>query len=225
MTTKRIVIALALIAFLAAIALSPARQWAIDFVGWIRDLGPAAAALYGLVYVVAAVLMIPGSVLTLGGGFIYGPVWGSALVVPASVAASLLAFAISRRFARGWVAKRIAGNPKFEALDRAIARSGFKITLLVRLSPIFPYGLLNYALGITNVRFRDYATATAIGMLPGTVLFVYFGSLVTTVSDLSKPPTGGWLYWAAGAIALVVMIGVTVIARRSLRRELEESPA
>lgn len=224
MTTRRIIVTVAVVVLLAVVVLSPARQWAQSFVGWVRDLGPYAAALYGAVYVVAAVLMIPGSVLTLGAGFIYGPIWGSVLVVPASVAASLIAFAISRRFARGWVATRIAGNRKFEALDRAVARSGFKITLLVRLSPIFPYGLLNHALGITSVRFRDYAAATAIGMFPGTVLFVYFGSLVTTVTDLGAPPTGGWLYWVAGAIALVVVVSVTVIARRSLRRELEESP-
>jgi uncharacterized membrane protein YdjX (TVP38/TMEM64 family) len=203
------------------IALSPVRAWAIEFVEWVRALGPAAAVLYGVVYIVAAVLLIPGSALTLGAGFLYGAIWGSALVVPASIAASLLAFAISRRLARAWVARRIDGNRKFEALDRAIARSGFKITLLVRLSPIFPYGMLNYALGVTRVSFRDYAVASAIGMFPGTVLFVYFGSLVTTVSDLGSSPAGGWLYWLGGAVTLASVVVITVIARRELRRELE----
>jgi uncharacterized membrane protein YdjX (TVP38/TMEM64 family) len=222
-TGKRIAIVIGVVALVAIIVLSPARRWAIAFVDWVYDRGPAAAALYGVAYIAAAVLMIPGSVLTVGAGFVYGVFWGTLLVIPASIAASLISFAIARRFARRRVARRIAGNRKFEALDRAIGRAGFKITLLVRLSPIFPYGLLNYALGITNVRFREYAVATAIGMLPGTILYVYLGSLVTTASDIGRRPAGGWLYWLGGAITLVIVVAVTWIARRALHRELAEA--
>ncbi len=222
MTWKRGAAIAGVIAIVVAIVLSPARHWVTTFVDWVHDHGPSAAVLYVVVYVVAAMLMVPGSGLTVGAGFVYGVLWGTLLVIPASIAAALLSFAIARRFGREWIARRTRGNRKFEALDRAIGRTGFKITLLARLSPIFPYGLLNYALGITDVKFRDYALATAIGMLPGTILYVYLGSLVTTASDVGRRPAEGWLYWTGGAIAVVVAVAVTWIARRALQRELAE---
>lgn len=212
------IVAIAVVAIVVFVA--PTRQWAIALVEWIRDRGPSAAVLYGLIYVVAAVSFVPGAALTAGAGFLYGVLWGSLLVIPASVAASLLAFAISRYVARDWVARRVARDPKYAALDRAIARSGFKIVLLVRLSPIFPYGLLNYALALTGVSFRDYAIATMVGMLPGTVLYVYLGSLATTASELGRAHVP-WLYWGGLAITVVLVIATTWVARRALHRELQ----
>ncbi len=206
----------------AAICVVPAKQWAISFVEWMHGQGASAIVIFAVAYIVAAVVLIPGSVLTLGAGFVYGTVWGTLLVVPASVAAAVIAFAISRRFGRNWVATRVQQNPKLAALDRAIGRSGFKITLLVRLSPIIPFGLLNYALGVSEVRFRDYFTASAIGMLPGTIAYVYLGSLVTSATELGSGAGRSWLYWLGGALTLVASIAITVIARQALRRELAE---
>ena len=223
MSARKIAIGLAVVAtVVAVVVVLPARQWAITFVEWIRGQGTAAAVIFAVTYVAAAVLLIPGSALTLGAGFVYGAVWGALLVIPASIAAALIAFVIARRFGRGWVAKRVDGNPKFETLDRAIGRAGFKITLLVRLSPIFPFGVLNYALGLTGVRFRDYAIATALGMLPGTIAYVYLGSLVTSASELGHGSSGSWLYWSGGAFTLVAAVAITWVARRALRRELDE---
>ena len=206
----------------AAIWLVPARQWAIAFVEWMHGQGAIAVVVFAVAYVVAAVLLIPGSALTLGAGFVYGAVWGTVLVVPASLAAAVVAFGIARRFGRSWVAARVERSPKFAALDRAIGRSGFKITLLVRLSPIFPFGLLNYALGVTVIRWRDYFVASAVGMLPGTIAFVYLGSLVTSATELGTGPGRSWLYWVGGAFTIVASIAITAIARASLRRELAE---
>ncbi|CAN5517054.1 hypothetical protein BH11MYX1_BH11MYX1_58230 [soil metagenome] len=209
----------------SVIAIVPAKQWAIAFVEWMRGQGAAAVVIFALAYVAAAVLLIPASVLTLGAGFVYGTVWGTILVVPASVAAALLAFEISRRLARAWVAARVQGNPRFAALDRAVGRSGFKITLLVRLSPIFPFGLLNYALGVTEIRFRDYAVASVLGMLPGTIAYVYLGSLVTSATELGSGGGRSWVYWVGGALTLIASIAITAIARQALRRELAEGHA
>jgi uncharacterized membrane protein YdjX (TVP38/TMEM64 family) len=223
---KKVAIAIALVVVIAAaIALVPAKQWAISFVGWMRGQGAAAVVIFALAYVLAAVLLIPASVLTLGAGFVYGTVWGTLLVVPASMAAALLSFAIARRLVRAWVVARVEGKPRFAALDRAIGRSGFKITLLVRLSPIFPFGLLNYALGVTEIRARDYLVASLLGMLPGTIAYVYLGSLVTSATELGGGGGRSWLYWVGGALTIVASIAITVIARQALRRELDEAHA
>jgi len=222
MSARKIVISVVLVALIGiAIFVLPAKQWAIAFVEWMRGYGAAAIGIFAVVYVIAAVLLIPASVLTLGAGFVYGAVWGSLVVIPASVAAAVISFAISRRLGRRWVVARAQRSPKFAALDRAVGRAGFKITLLVRLSPIFPFGLLNYVLGVTEIRFRDYFTASVLGMLPGTIAYVYLGSLVTSAAELGDGSGRSWLYWLGGALTILASFGVTVIARKALRRELE----
>ncbi len=223
-TARHVAIGGALAAVIAtAIFVVPAKQWAISFVEWMHGQGAVAIVIFAVAYVVAAVLLLPGSALTLGAGFVYGAVWGTLLVIPASVAAAVIAFALSRRLGRTWVAARVQRSPKFAALDRAIGRAGFKITLLVRLSPIFPFGLLNYALGVTEIRFRDYFIATAIGMLPGTIAYVYLGSLVTSATELGSDAGRSWLYWLGGALTIVASIAITAIARSALRRELAQA--
>lgn len=216
---RRAVVAAVLLAVVAMIIFTPMRRWAIELVLWVKDQGPGAAVLYGVIYVVAAVLLLPGSALTLGAGFVYGIGWGTVIVFPAAVTASLLAFGIARRFARDAVQRRAVADRRFGAIDRAVGRAGFKITVLLRLSPIVPYGLLNYALGVTGVRFRDYALATTLGMLPGTIMYVYLGSLVTSATELGTA-SRGWLYWAGALVTVVATVAVTWIARHELRREL-----
>ena len=221
--SRKIAIGIALVAVVAAMVfVVPAKQWTVSLLAWMHGQGAIAVVIFAVAYVLAALLLIPGSALTLGAGFVYGAVWGTLLVVPASVTAAVVAFAISRRLARRWVAARVQQRPKFAALDRALGRSGFKITLLVRLSPIFPFGLLNYALGVTEIRFREYFMASAIGMLPGTIAYVYLGSLVTSATGLGSPAGRSWLYWMGGALTIVASIVITVIARQALRRELAE---
>lgn len=225
MSVRRLVIAAAVIAVVALVLLTPVRRWAAELVGWVNDKGSGAAAIYAALYVVAAVLLLPGSALTLGAGFVYGVVWGTVIVFPAAMIASLVAFGIARRVAHEAVQRRVARHRRFAAIDRAVGRAGFKITVLLRLSPVIPYGLLNFALGVTSVRFRDYAVATAVGMLPGTVMYVYLGSLVTSASDLGRSSERGWLYWAGGVITILVAVAVTVVGRRELRRELQQVEA
>src|SRR5215471_6879819 len=153
----------------------------------ISALGPAAPLAFIAIYIVACVLFIPGSILTIGAGVIFGVIWGSIYVSIASTAGATAAFLVGRYFAREAVARRIEGNPRFRSVDDAVAREGWKIVLLTRLSPVFPFNLLNYAYGLTRVRLGEYVLASWIGMIPATVLFVYIGSLS---SDLARAAAG-----------------------------------
>ena len=204
----------------------PAREWLSGTVAYIRDAGTLGLLLFALVYVTAAVCFLPGAVLTLGAGFAYGPVLGVLIVSPVSVLAASVAFLVGRFVARDWVGRRIGGDPRFAAIDDAIADDGFRIVMLLRLSPLFPFSLLNYALGLTKVSFRDYVLASWIGMLPATVLYVYLGSLVTNLGDLTggRAASGSGaaqaLYWAGLVATVLVAVVVTRTARRALASAL-----
>ena len=217
-------IALVGVAVEAAVAL-PLGAWAGQLVEGIREAGILGVVVYAVAYVAAALLLLPGSLLTLGAGFAYGPLYGTLLVSPVSVAAASAAFLLGRTVARPWIQKRVETDPRFSTIDAAIGRNGFKIVSLLRLSPVFPFNLLNYALGLTKVGLRDFVLGSFVGMLPGTILYVYLGSLVTSVSALSTSPEAGGtlrqvLYWAGLAATVLVTVYVTRIARRALNEEL-----
>jgi uncharacterized membrane protein YdjX (TVP38/TMEM64 family) len=208
----------------------------IDFQGlltsalnWINDLGPLAAIVFMVIYMVATVLFAPASILTLGAGVVFGVLKGSLYVyIAASIGASL-AFLVGRYVARGWVEKQIEGNPRFKAIDQAVAEEGMKIVLLTRLSPIFPFNLLNYAYGLTKVTFRDYVIGT-LGILPGTIMFVYVGSLAQNLATIGaegveRPSEIEWAIRIIGFIATVaVTIYVTKIAKKALNQRVETQP-
>jgi uncharacterized membrane protein YdjX (TVP38/TMEM64 family) len=149
---------------------------------------------------------------------LFAVVWGSIYV---SVAATL-AILIGRYFVRQWVAARLANYPKFKAVDETVARQGWKIVALTRLSPVFPFNLLNYAFSLTNVGVRDYVLASWVGTLPGTIPYVYLGSLA---GDLKRVATGGTqrsaAEWALYAIGLLATIAVTVYITRVSNRALK----
>ncbi|WP_309892821.1 VTT domain-containing protein [Archangium sp.] len=220
----------AVVALVLAFKLLPVDTWLLGLVERIRDTGLKGAGLYVALYVVATVLVMPASVLTLGAGFAYGPVYGSLLVVVASNLGALSAFLLGRTALRERVSRRLEGQPRFSAVDAAVAGQGFKVVLLLRLSPLFPFNLLNYALGLTRVRPRDFVLASFLGMLPGTVLYVYLGSLVTSVAQLSRGqrPEAGFsgqlLFWGGLAATILVTVYVTRLARRALDATLKETP-
>src|SRR5262249_24071426 len=147
---------------------------------------------------------------------IFGVIRGFIAVSVGSVLGAAAAFFVGRKLARGWVEQKVAGNPRFQALDRAVGTRGFKIVLLTRLSPIFPYTLLNYAFGLSRVRFRDYFLASWIGMLPGTVMYVYLGSLADNLAQVAsgrvdKDAGQQVLFYAGLVITVVVTVYVTRI--------------
>ena len=203
----------------------PVSHWATQVVEWVRGAGLAGVAIYAAIYVTAAALMLPASLLTVGAGFAYGPWWGTVLVSPVSVVAATLAFVIGRTVARERIARRTAADPRFRAIDAAVGRQGFRIVTLLRLSPVFPFNVLNYALGLTSVSLRDYVLGSFIGMLPGTFLYVYLGSLVNDVAALSSGTTAAGparqvLSLVGLAATVIVTIVITRIARRALAGEL-----
>jgi uncharacterized membrane protein YdjX (TVP38/TMEM64 family) len=229
---SRIALAAAAVAvFIAAVVLLPLRQWTLWFIEWVRGLGTIGALVYIFVYIAAAVLMFPASLLTLAAGFLYGPLWGTLLVSPTSVLAATLAFLLGRSVAREWIKHRIETNPRFSAVDAAVGENGAKVVFLLRLSPIFPFTLLNYSLGLTRVRLRDFILASFVGMLPGTFLYVYLGSSVANLAALAsgKATRGGpWehvLFWGGLAATVLVVTLVTRTARQALNRSLQQPPA
>jgi uncharacterized membrane protein YdjX (TVP38/TMEM64 family) len=185
----------------------------------IAALGPWAPAIFVGIYVVAAVFMIPGSVLTLGAGAAFGLGQGIIIVSIASTLAATCAFLVGRYLARAAIARRMKDNERFTAIDQAVAAEGWKIVLLTRLSPVFPYTLLNYAFGLTRIKLGHYVLASWIGMLPGTAMYVYLGSLAN-VAARSRPPAE-WALYGVGLLATVaVTVFVTRIARRALARKI-----
>jgi uncharacterized membrane protein YdjX (TVP38/TMEM64 family) len=181
---------------------------------------------YGLAYVLGTLLFFPGSLLTLGAGFLYGLAGGLAVVVPGSVLGAMLAFLLGRTVLRGPIAARMKKHPRFRAVDQAVAEEAFKVVLLLRLSPVVPFNLLNYGLGVTRVPWGTYLLASLLGMLPGTVLYVYLGSLVTSATQLlsGERPASGWggkLLFVGGLLATAaVVVLVSRAARRALDRTL-----
>lgn len=190
----------------------------------IASLGPTGYLVFSAVYVLACVLLIPGSILTLGAGAIYGVIGGSILTSLSSTVGATAAFLAGRYLARDWVVRKTAGSPTFTAIDHAVGREGWKIVGLTRLSPVFPFALLNYAYGLTRVNLRHYVLASWIGMLPGTVMYVYLGSLAKSLSAVGVDCTEcerSTLEWVMYGVGLLATIAVTVVVTRIARRALK----
>ena len=192
---------------------------------WVDDLGAIAPIAFMLIYIVATVAFLPGSILTLGGGVLFGVVKGSIFVFLGATIGATLAFLAGRYVARGWISKKIAGNQKFSAIDKAVGKEGFKIVLLTRLSPIFPFNLLNYGLGVTGVSLKDYVLAS-VGMFPGTIMYVYIGSLagsIATIGGASQPDANPIAQWSIRIIGFIATVAVTLYVTKIARKALDES--
>jgi len=192
-------------------------------VAWVDGLGAAAPVAFVVVYAFATVAFVPGFILTLAAGAIFGLALGTLYTLIAATCGASLAFLVSRYAARGFVERRLAKHPEFAAVERAVSKEGRRIVFLLRLSPLFPFNLLNYALGLTSVRFVDYILACA-GMLPGTLLYVYYGKLAGDVARAAGglTPERGPAYYALLALGLVATIAVTAYVTRLARRALAE---
>ena len=191
------------------------------FAAWVESLGLWGPIVFVFGYAAAAVAFVPASILTLAAGAIFGIVRGTLYVFVAATLGSALAFLVARYVARGWVERRFSNHPRFTAIDRAMAREGRKIVFLVRLSPVFPYNVLNYALGLTQISFRDYLLG-CFGMIPGTLLYVYYGKLAGDVASLAAGGSveKGWEYYAVLVLGLIATVWVTTVVTRAARRAL-----
>lgn len=194
-----------------------------EILPWIRAQGGWAGAWFVAAYVLATVLGVPGLILTLGAGLLFGTAWGTVWVSVGSTLGATASFALGRFLVRGWVEARLQAHPRFARLDEALGREGWKIVGLLRLSPMVPFNLLNYALGVTRVRLRDYVVASWLGMLPATVLYVSLGAWLGETLDgpgfAERPRSAA--EWALGALGLLATLAVTLLLGRMARRALD----
>jgi uncharacterized membrane protein YdjX (TVP38/TMEM64 family) len=221
---KWIGLASVIIASLIAVRILPVTDWLTRFNYWVAHLGVWGVLLFILVYIVATVLFFPASILTIGAGFIFGVILGTVIVSIAATAGAALAFLIARYLARDQIEHKVADNPRFKRIDRAIGERGAKLVFLLRLSPLIPFNLSNYFYGLTSVKFWSYVLASWIGMLPGTLLYVYLGAAgKASFSGAAGQASGRspWEYvlFGLGLIATVIVTAwVTHIARRELSK-------
>ncbi len=193
------------------------------FAQWVASLGIWGPIVFIVGYVVATVAFIPGSLLTLSAGAIFGLSAGVLYVFVGASIGAVAAFLVSRYVARASIEAKLAGNERFAVIDRAVARQGLKIVTLLRLSPVFPFNLLNYGLGLTQVRLRDY-TIACLGMLPGTLLYTYYGKLAGDVAALAGgvAPERGVEYYVVFGLGLLATVVVTTLVTRTARRALRD---
>lgn len=191
----------------------------------MRSLGPWGPPALILAYIPACLLLLPGSALSLAAGAVFGSIWGTVYVSAGSVLGACAAFLAGRHLARDWVRRKMAGNARLIALSRAVGSDGWRIVGLTRLSPVFPFNLLNYAYGVSEVSFRDYLLASWIGMLPGTAVYVSLGSFLGEATGISEaagllPSAPGYRWLSVAGLAATA--AVAVIAGRLAKKALDQ---
>jgi uncharacterized membrane protein YdjX (TVP38/TMEM64 family) len=214
------------IALFLAMKFLPVQQWLRSFNDWVGQMGAVGILVFIVVYAIATVFMAPGSILTIGAGYVFG-LWKGFLAVSAGATlGASLAFLVARFIARDKIEAIAQRNEKFRHLDRAIGKQGAKLIFLLRLSPVIPFNLSNYFYGLTAVRFWPYVLASWIGMMPGTFLYVYIGTAgkaAVAAAAGGEAVKHGWQYWAFLGVGLaatvIVTIWVTKIARDALKSQ------
>ena len=226
---KLVVLVVILAGLVAASLLLPVKEYVKAVLEWTQGLGFWGPFFVAAFYVLACVLLLPGGVITLAAGFLFGVLVGTITVSVGSTLGASAAFMVGRTFARDWVRRKVAGRPKFEAIDRAVGEQGFKIVLLTRLSPIVPFNMQNYAYGLTGVKLWKYTLASWIGMMPGTLAYCYIGSGLRSLTEaVAGQIEGGWakrvFFWGGLAVTMVVVVVVTRIAQKAMKRAVPGTP-
>jgi uncharacterized membrane protein YdjX (TVP38/TMEM64 family) len=220
----RIVVFVGLAAAVAATLLYlPWKEFLLELPELARASGPWGPVLYGTVYILACVMFVPGSLLTLGAGYTLGLLPGVITVSVASTIGASLVFLLSRFLLRDWVYQRVSHHPRFQGLDEAVRQQGFKIVLLVRLSPFLPFNVLNYMLGATKIAFRDFVVASWLGMLPATMVYVYLGTTIRGLTEelsgtVEENPIRRIFFWVGLAATIAVAVVITHAARKALKQ-------
>ncbi len=180
--------------------------------GWIRGLGLLGPVVFAAIYAAATVAALPGSVMTIFAGAVFGPVVGVATVIVAATLGAGLAFLVGRYFARDAVARWLSTKEKFRQLDDLTERQGAIMVAVTRLVPLFPFNLLNYGFGLTKVPFWTYVGWSFLCMLPGTILYVVGASAVTEAIARGRIP------WVLVAVLAVILAIITFLTRMAGRR-------
>ncbi len=209
--------------------LLPVQRWALDFASYVRELGALGVGLYSFSYVLGGILLVPSAAFTTAAGFAYGPWAAVAIGIPAGTLASVIVFWLGRTALRRQVAERLSTHPKGRLFEKLVERHGARTVVLLRLSPITPFNVLNYAFGVTQISVPQYALASLVGITPGVLLYAHLGALATDAASLASgnlpTATGGgrWILWLGTAATLVAVIWLGYLARRLLR-EVEQEP-
>ncbi len=201
----------------------PVREWFMQLEDYVKSLGSLGPIVMALAYIFSTVLFIPGSALTVSAGGLFGLTTGFLVVLVGANIGALFAFLLARTFLRQKVALWAEGNPRFRSLDRAIGRQGFKMVLLARLSPAFPFTLLNYLLGLTAVSAGSYIVANLLGMLPGIFLYVYIGAVARDALAGETTAFAGSFQQALRYIGLLATVAIVVIVTRIARKAIREA--
>jgi uncharacterized membrane protein YdjX (TVP38/TMEM64 family) len=225
MKFRNIMIVVLLLGLVGGVVFFPSLHSATDMLAYVKHAGIWGPAVLGIIYVICCVFLIPGSIPTLASGFLFGVPIGSVAAVVGSTIGACAAFQLGRTIARTWVARVVARSRRFASVDYTLGRQGFKVVLLTRLSPISPFIVINYLLGATGVSFRDYLFGSLLGMIPGTVLFVYIGASLRSLSDVTAhsgrhspaAPMEHALFWAGMVLTVVASVVLARIAHRALR--------
>lgn len=196
-----------------------------DWQAWLPLLqSPGGALAFIPLYAVWVTLLLPGVWASMLAGALYGTWWGSVIVFVGACLGAEAAFLLGRHWLRDWAQRRLAALPKLQAVEQAVSREGLKLVLLTRLSPAFPFSLLNFAYGLSEVSLRDY-TIGLIGILPGTILFCGLGALAgdvarfgTVLAGEADPAT-----WVLRVVGILATLAVVWLVGRAARRALQES--
>jgi uncharacterized membrane protein YdjX (TVP38/TMEM64 family) len=185
---------------------------------------PWGAAAFVPLYALWVTLLLPGVWASMLAGALYGTAWGSVLVFVGACLGAEAAFLLGRTWLRGWARQRLSAVPKLLAIEQAVSREGLKLVLLTRLSPAFPFSLLNLAYGLSDVSLRDYSIGL-IGIVPGTILFCGLGALAGDVARFGEVLSGqadpGT--WALRIVGLLATVLVVWLVGRAARRALQTS--
>ena len=218
-------LALAAVALLLVLGrVLPLQAWLQGFSIWVGGAGALGVFAFIAIYALLAGVGFPALPLTLAAGMIYGPLKGTLVVSPASTLGALLAFQLGRGFFRDWVRRKASTDARLGALDAAVAKEGWRLVALLRLSPVFPFNVLNLTLGATGMATLPYLLASWIAMLPGTFLFVSLGAAAGQASGLGTGrPTNPWMLGIGILATAILTIRITQIARKALAKQLPGS--
>jgi len=221
---KWIVLILIVIGLIVASAILPVKDWIRSFINWVQQLGPLGVVVFIAAYALATVLFLPGWIFTVGAGLVYGVVGGTLVALTGAVIGVTLAFIVARYFVRKNIEDYAKKNARFQAIDEAIGKNGWKIIGLLRLSPLIPFNLSNYFYGITAVSLKAYVAISAVGMIPGTLLYAYLGAIGKAGISGEKTPLSSAQYILLG-VGLVATIAVTILVSRIAKNALKKSGA
>ncbi len=221
---KWIVVALIVITLSILSAILPVKEWMRELIDWVQHLGPLGVIVFIIAYAIATVLFLPGWIFTVSAGLIYGIVGGTLVALGGAIIGATLAFLVARYLLRKNIEEITKKNPRFAAIDEAIGKNGWKIVGLLRLSPLIPFNLSNYFYGITSISFISYVAVSAIGMIPGTLLYAYLGAIGQAGISGGASQHSKWQYVLLG-VGLLATIAVTILVSRIAKNALKKSGA